>query len=108
METVQSLRSQGYQVRVTHYRDYNLFSVVSEDAIVTPEMLKPLTGVARHELPKEMHRHVLPTGGATVVEVTAPDGKFYRDTAICADHDSFCKKRGVKIALGRIVNKMKG
>ncbi len=89
MQTVKSLRDQGFQVRVHHIRRYKY---ESENAAV----------------PSNFNRNqiILARGGVTDVAITTPDGKNVRAFAYCSDKDGYNKKRGVLIALGRAMKQL--
>ena len=74
MLSVHELRTQGYKVKVFHNR-----------------LVDDQTG------------EILCRGGSTVIELTTPDNVTYTHTAKCNEKDNYNKKRGVQIALGRIL-----
>jgi hypothetical protein len=74
--TVKQLRQSGYKVRVLHTRKY-----------------------------KEMEQ-LLAKGGTTTIEITTPDGKNVIGVANCADTDSYNKRLGVRIAVGRALSQL--
>jgi hypothetical protein len=71
MNTIYSLRKQGWKIRVYHTRN------------------------------KTVSFNISPRGGFTRIEATTPDGKTAVGTAICSDKDNFDRKVGNSIALGR-------
>jgi hypothetical protein len=76
--TVHDLRKNGYKVRVLHFRKW-------DDRVLA---------------------ELYPKGGSTVVQITTPEGENFQATALCSNEDRYNKKIGVKIALGRIKNKL--
>jgi hypothetical protein len=84
MLSVHNLRRMGYKVKVWHTRN---------------EIEKQHFGGFSYELD--------PHGGMTEVEVyDMDDQKSYVGTALCSDKDNYCRKTGVKIALGRALKQM--
>lgn len=122
---VESLRKNGYSVRITHYRDYNLVRVYdekSEEYIVVDDIynidldlleeatgknVADMTGVAQHQLPKSLHKYVTTHGGVTTAEITAPDGTEVFGKAECSVSDNFNRRLGVKLALKRALQQLK-
>lgn len=95
---VASLRRDGYKVRVTHKRDYKSV-IVSEDF---PNGLECFYRLTRKEASNRFTSKDLSSfGGATLVEVTCPDGRELVGTANCNDKDQFNRKLAIRIALGR-------
>lgn len=80
METVKSLRQKGYRVRVFHTRRW----------IVDPEY-----GDRVHE-----------RGGHTEVEIYQDETFVTSGTARCSNKENYDRKKGVRIALGRALDKM--
>lgn len=105
--TVQSLRDQGYKVRVTHYRRYQDLDSVY-DYINNVKIRGSFNGhlkLKTLELAKFESlgvEYALPRGGRTVVEVTNSKGRTLSATSYCSDNEQFNKSLGVKIALGRL------
>ena len=84
MLTVQNLRKMGYKVKVWHERNY---------------IEKETFGGMQCEFD--------PHGGMTEVEVYDFDAQqSYVGQAWCSDRDNYCRKLGVRIALGRALKKM--
>lgn len=104
MTILDKLRKDGFRIRVTHYRNYELFQVLTEDSLVTIDQLVPLSDVPRYSIPKEYHKHASSKGGRTTVEITTPDGREFIGTAICSNKENFNKKLSLKIALGRALS----
>ena len=73
--TVQDLRNAGYKVRVTHQRQWK------DDTF--------------------SHKSLNAKGGFTTVEVRTPLGQELIGNARCSNNDTYNKKLGVRIALGR-------
>ena len=85
---VHELRKNGYKVRVIHKRklnnnDRNLY----------------------HRREIKFSENISPKGGQTTVEILTPDGREFSETAKCSHLDSFNRKVGITIALGRIAKK---
>lgn len=83
--TIQSLRQAGFKVRVLHTRNKE----------TTPHVgFKSTTRVSSK-------------GGSTKIEITTPDAETtVVGVAKCSDKDSFNRKLGNEIALGRAVAKL--
>ena len=102
---VQSLRDQGFTVRVTHHRNYLVLNTMVYNGCVRPSNnLVSVVTLPRHMAPPL--NMALPKGGMTEVEVVTPDGEILTDTAYCSETDQFNKRRGVAIALGRILKEL--
>lgn len=90
--TVEELRKAGFKVRISHFRtikrckEYFTRSEIAKD----PTLFADLSHA----------------GGKTVAEVRDLDGNEYYGESICSAKDSFCYKRGVRVSLGRAINKM--
>lgn len=78
-ETVESLRKKNYKVRVFHFRNCA-------------------------DIPKYANHN--PKGGRTEVQVESPDGIVVVGEAKCSKKENYCKKVGVKIALGRAMKRL--
>lgn len=89
MQTVKELRAAGFKVRVIHKRRANDNGVI---VFGNKRVLKPET--------------VLHTGGNTTVEITAPNGATTSGHAECSLKDSFCRKTGLSVALGRALKQL--
>jgi hypothetical protein len=84
METVKSLRQKGYKVRVFHSR---LVVESEEDEITT--------------------RRFNERGGSTEVQIFNDTGSWVTTgNAVCSDKENYDRKKGVRIALGRALDKM--
>ncbi len=78
MNTIAQLRRSGYKVRVLHSR---------------PKMaIQKIGGVMTEYSSK---------GGTTIIEVTSPDGRNAIGTSKCSEKESWNRKMGNQIALGR-------
>ena len=85
--TVQQLRSNGYKVRVLHYRLYNKKQYSYKDILsIYRTSIKPKPDSK---------------GGSTQVIIDSPDGKHFIGEAVCSKKENYNKKMGVRIALGR-------
>lgn len=78
MNTIKELRQSGYKVRVLHSRN-----VVYQQKI---------SGSVKVFSPK---------GGTTIIEITTPEGRNVIGCSKCSDKDSWNRKLGNSIALGR-------
>lgn len=78
MNTIAQLRRSGYKVRVLHSR---------------PKLsIQKIVGVMTEYNPK---------GGNTIIEVTSPDGRNAIGASQCSEKESWNRKMGNQIALGR-------
>lgn len=98
METVKSLRENGYRVFVKHLRryksvGYNKGTPFIFDAFET-----------KHDIP--IGAKMLATGGVTTVEVITPSGVAYNAVAQCHNNDAFEKKEGCRLALERVLHQI--
>lgn len=83
--TIEKLRKSGFRVRVMHTRQYET---------VSRGMSGPISRLSCK-------------GGRTKIEVTTPDNAITADAvAECSLQDSFNRKLGNSIALGRVVQKL--
>jgi len=83
--TIKKLRQTGFKVRVIHTRHYETVRAMKMDAC------SKLSG----------------KGGCTKIEVTTPDKAItVAAEAKCSIQDSFNRKLGNSIALGRVVSKL--
>ncbi len=81
--TIAQLRRNGYKVRVHHIR---------------PKIkIQKIGGVSEENNPK---------GGHTMIEITTPEGKSAVAYSICSKHDSWNRKLGNQIALGRALSQL--
>ena len=94
--SVDSLRKNGYKVRVTHSRAYNEYLPRGEKKIVI---------VPNHDA-KAYLQAALPRGGETVVELTTPTGQNFVGVSVCSKKDAFCRRSGTRVALARIYESM--
>lgn len=97
-QSVASLRNAGYKVKVMHERwaMYENSDGRDDEILLMPEYEIRHFGIV-----------FMPKGGKTTVIVKmygslAMKEKQYRGVALCSDLDSFNRKLGVKIALGRL------
>jgi hypothetical protein len=81
--TVKQLRQSGYKVRVLHTRNYKLTKRVDGDS-----------------------KELCAKGGITTIEITTPNGKNVTGVAHCSDCDSYNKRLGVRIAVGRALSQV--
>lgn len=97
--TVESLRKQGYKVRVTHYRQYYLTGFNPLE-LCTVDYCDYLS---RKEAEEEglKHSQVLSNGGFTFVEITCPDQTQLVGKVNFSPAKQFNRKLALRIALGR-------
>lgn len=92
MKTLEQLKAEGYEVRVTHLRNAQQSDDADRALLVQPHIARKLG------MP------INPRGGITIVEVrriAGHGGKWSRGFAFTHPKDNFQKKVGVAIALGR-------
>ena len=98
--SVHNLRKNGYKIRVIHHRKY----------LVANEPFEKLEEVCLRNFEKQASSHkyykILQNGGFTELQILAPNKKEYIVTADCSKKDSYCRKRGVEIALGRLAKNL--
>lgn len=102
---IEDLRKQGYEVYISHLRDFNLLQVNSEEGIVSPKDLIPVGRTSKSKIDKKFHKYASPTGGETIVKLVFM-GKESVGIAECSENDAFCHKKGLQIALGRALRKL--
>lgn len=92
--TVKSLRqSGGYKVMVNHHRRY--WDQANKRWVCMTDYIRSLTNIPVSDRSQR--------GGVTEVVVTdVASNKNYRALAECSVKDNYCKRMGVKIALGRV------
>jgi hypothetical protein len=83
MKNIAQLRREGYKVRVLHSRP-----------IVYQQKIDGSVKVFS------------PTGGKTTIQITTPEGRDVVGEATCSDKDSWNRKFGNQIALGRALAKL--
>jgi hypothetical protein len=81
--TIAQLRKKGYKVQVLHSRP-----IVYQQRV---------DGSVRVFAPK---------GGVTVINITAPDGSVVTGAARCSEKETWNRKMGNQIALGRALNQL--
>lgn len=82
--TIKSLRQAGFKVRVHHTRPIKL--------------IQKFDGTSSEYYPK---------GGKTAIQITSPDFVYdVEGIAICSDKESWNRKMGNTIALGRAIDKL--
>ena len=91
--TIKQLRQQGYKVRVLHFRhlatNYNIKITSSKDI-------------------KTSYTTKLSKGGSTTIELTTPDkSRTVIGKSVCSLGESFNRKLGNNIALGRALKQLK-
>jgi hypothetical protein len=84
MTTIKQLRYAKYKVRVMHERTY--------------KTIKKMDGE---------YKEVFPRGGKTKIEITTPDQSLTATgISICSNEDSFNRRTGNQIALGRALKEL--
>jgi hypothetical protein len=84
METIKQLRQRGYKVRVLHTRKTEPFQTIDGT-----------------------YHRIVNSGGHTKIEVTTPDmATTVIGEAKCSDKDSFNRRIGNRVALGRALEKL--
>ena len=86
MQTIEQLRKSGYKVRVIHYRQ----SIINKKILPQRDIGGPLFLEAK--------------GGKTRIELRSPEGIETFGEALCSDKDTYNRKLGNRIALGRAMN----
>jgi hypothetical protein len=82
--TIKTLRQAGFKVRVLHKRP--------------TKTIQKFDGTATEYNPK---------GGTTTIQITSPDNVYdVEGISICSEKDSWNRKMGNSIALGRAINKL--
>jgi hypothetical protein len=82
--TIKTLRQAGFKVRVHHTRPI--------------QNIQKIDGTAIQYNPK---------GGKTTIQITSPDYVYdVEGIAICSEKDSWNRRMGNSIALGRAINKL--
>jgi hypothetical protein len=82
-KTVQDMKDAGYDVKVRHYR------AEDSDKYGHPHYTHKYTG------------QLVPCNALTVVTLSRPYGDVWSGKAYCGPQYQFCRKMGVRIALGR-------
>ena len=100
MIKLETLKSQGYKIYITHLRNWDLYHVDTEDNLVPGKDLIKLENISKSQIPKEYHKYVEPRGGTTIVKLVY-NGNESIGQSDCSNKDPFSHKRGVQIALGR-------
>lgn len=82
--TIKTLRQAGFKVRVMHKRPF--------------KVIQKFDGTSTEFYPK---------GGTTTIQITSPDHVYnVEGISICSDKDSWNRRMGNSIALGRAINKL--
>jgi hypothetical protein len=87
-EIISKLRLAGYQVRIRHERAYREVWVNASSTC------------------KVLELQLDPMGGTTIVCISNPEGDVTCGMAGCRSDESYCKKFGVEVALGRAIKSM--
>ena len=116
--TIEGLRKLGYQVKVNHFRYHtkDIKYMIQQGVTHQEHLLKPTHELrAEYDLALDQgalvnYNYMSSHGGMTEVEIMEPgitDPQMaYLTTATCSIKDSYNKKKGVLICLGRIFNDM--
>jgi hypothetical protein len=82
--TIKTLRQAGFKVRVLHSRPFKL--------------IQKFDGTSTEYQPK---------GGKTTIQITSPDFVYeVEGISVCSDKDSWNRRMGNSIALGRAMDKL--
>lgn len=103
MKTVAELREEGYKVGVTHSRAYTWEDKKNEADISADDVffMSRRAFIASFEELEDDAPRLLQNRGETKVTLTTPDGVTVEGYSRCWFRDSYDRKMGVKIALGR-------
>ena len=85
---ISELRNAGFRVYINHDR------LIKNQWVYQNALTKVLTPM------------LSPKGGSTIVEIHSREGKQYIGIAKCSKSDSYNKKRGLSIALGRAIKNL--
>lgn len=101
--TMDSLREQGYKIKITHYRitQFGMFSSREIDE----DNLTLLRREAFHEpnvTPRFTQRHIIqPCGGKVTCGIEGPNGLHSEGVSVVSKKDNFTKNIGTAMAFGR-------
>jgi hypothetical protein len=87
-EIISKLRRAGYRVQIRHDRIHRESWVNASSTC------------------KVLELQLSPNGGTTVVSITNLDGDIFCGMSDCRSDESYCKKKGVTVALGRAIKSM--
>ena len=93
VETVQTLRGNGYKVIVDHWRNHKNY-ITGELSLMPQYEIDDCTCIYCK-------------GGHTHVKVLSPEGKEGYGIAMCNVKDNYNRKLGVALALSRALNSLK-
>lgn len=106
MNMLEKLRKDGYRVHINHFRNYDLYEILTDESLVRLDQIIPLFDVAVRDVPKVYRKYARAKGGRTEVKITTPDGREFFSEAVCSNKENFNKKLSLKIAVGRILNQL--
>lgn len=90
LPSIHQLRKSNYKCRIIHKRYYEGYGLLSkremEDVIFQ----------------KHCKSRISPKGGCTLIEITTSTGENFKSEAVCSQKDSFNRRIGLQICLGRI------
>ena len=99
--TVESLRQRGLKVFVRHNRRMQLFDMAGN-------VYHPNWTTHVGDMPI-LYAEPAARGGSTEVKVVVPDGKLeFSAESFCSPEDAYEKRKGIALALAKIVDKAKG
>lgn len=93
-ETINRLRDDGYEVRVSHRRPTTSWNLDSDVLLTKQEA-------------KDQGHKLAPKGGVTHVMIAKSDDKWH-GASRCSRLDNFNRRMGLQIALGRAMKQMGG
>lgn len=96
-QTIKTLRVNGWKVSIQHFR-----AVSPDFGDRIPKILpdKLLRANPRLDV-GTVSVKPLQKGGETHLELTSPNGRRFTGKAVASAKDNFCRKNGVRVALGR-------
>lgn len=104
LPTIHQLRKAGYKVKISHYRYSNRYS---DPVVFTAEQRFPifLNLITRQAKKDREFAYISGKGGETVLSLKTPVGNEIVSHAKCSLKDSFNRKLGIRICIGRLVAK---
>lgn len=93
-KTVRQLRQEGNKVRVTHFRNHKTKTISFADGRTVADQVQ----FSRKNHKQASSDEISQFGGATVVQVTTPDGLTGEGEVHCHYKDPFCYREGANRA----------
>jgi hypothetical protein len=87
---------EGASVKVSHLR-----------AVILPDSNIPEGYISHHVMAKTMGLKIAAKGGRTSARIALADGRVAFGVAKCSDKDTFCKRIGRDIAVGRALKELR-